>query len=176
MTARKATWPERIQAVYDVAAEITDRELGTEVVNMIWTDELVREVRKRVVEKLGHAGLEAKARLTSNDLRLAHVHQWLGNPDKFSPFVDDTAIHRALAYDWSVIEHLTDTEQSMFYDALSLHPDPWQLGPVELRNGSAPIDPEHPRRMAFVNGPRKARDAVIEAVKNRRRGGALEAA
>lgn len=176
MSARKASTPERILAAYEVAEEITERELGDELVNMVWTDELVHEVRRRVVERLGHAGLPVEVRLTSNDLRLGQVHQWLASPDKFSPFVDEVAVRRALAFDWSAIARLTDAERTMFYDALAIHPDPWQLGGDALRNGNFPADPGHPRRMAFERGPDDARAAVIQRVKYRRDGGVLAAA
>src|SRR5690606_12897120 len=66
----------------------------------------------------------------SSRTRPARIAALLADPARFSPFVDEVAIERALAFDWSVIARLSDLEWQTVTDRLAAMPDPWEMESV----------------------------------------------
>lgn len=113
----------------------------------------------------------------------ARCRQWLSEPDKFSPFVDEVALERALSFDWPVIANLTPTERRELIGRLADMDDPWgyhatnaaKVGVVIGRGWGEwayAVEDEAPdieefrsrRRHSFMQGSEQERTALQKAV------------
>src|SRR5690606_8401342 len=101
--------------------------------------------------------------------------RFLSDPGLYSPFVDEIAIERALAFDWDVIARLSMRETEVFYDRLAEMDDPFEdiasTHPIPRKqgSGSTEIDLETPRRKRWREGGDLWRDRIVSAVYRRRR-------
>src|SRR5690625_1530792 len=68
--------------------------------------------------------LEEKPRSKTMRSR-ANVEMYLSDPDKWSPFLDEIALERAIRFDWKVIDNLTPYEYQELVRRLSEMDDPW---------------------------------------------------
>src|SRR5690625_25584 len=62
--------------------------------------------------------LEEKPRSKTMRSR-ANVEMYLSDPDKWSPFLDEIALERAIRFDWKVIDNLTPYEYQELVRRLS---------------------------------------------------------
>lgn len=56
------------------------------------------------------------------------VLRWLRKPEKFSPFIDEIAMERAMEWEWRVYDNLSADEKIELYKRLANHPDPFGAG------------------------------------------------
>lgn len=113
--------------------------------------------------------------LRTNWLRSAS--RWLADPVKHSPYIDKLAVQRALEFEWSVVDALTEAEREIFYDTLAAMDDPYEWRrdwTIDLyyslvgEAGDRPTSPPpSPRRVRWMSGSATQRDAVQAAVSNR---------
>jgi hypothetical protein len=59
----------------------------------------------------------------------SHLLRWLGNPDKYEPYLDEVALARAINFDWPVIRRLTADETTELYERLAQMDDPYDETP-----------------------------------------------
>src|SRR5690606_13593957 len=59
--------------------------------------------------------------------RPSRIAALLADPARFSPFVDEVAVERALAFQWGVIESLSDLEWQTLIERLAAMPDPYDV-------------------------------------------------
>lgn len=124
-----------------------------------------------------HAGLSGRRfRGYAGERGIRKIQRFLSDPSLYSPFVDEIAIERALAFDWDVIARLSMRETEVFYDRLAEMDDPFEdiasthLIPRKHReSGSTEIDLETPRRKRWREGGDLWRDRIVSAVYRRRR-------
>lgn len=124
-----------------------------------------------------HAGLSGRRfRGYAGEKGLGKIQRFLSDPGLYSPFVDEIAIERALAFDWDVIARLSMRETEVFYDRLAEMDDPFEdIASTHLiprkhgESGSTEIDLEGPRRKRWREGGDLWRDRIMSAVNRRRR-------
>lgn len=97
--------------------------------------EVTPELAGRYVSELRDAGYRGKGDTRKKDLE-TQVVAWLTNPDRYSPFIDEIAVERAVAFDWSAFSSLTPAERREFGDRLAQMPNPLSE-PEVLPNGLA---------------------------------------
>lgn len=146
--------------LYELAAEQPDRDpsmLGREAWDMLDEKPKSKSVRNR-----------------------ANVISYLSNPDKYSPFVDEIAVERALDFDWDVIANLTPLEWEVVVDRLARMYDPWDYHASnggwrkiaksggnwskDLGGALPTIDITTARRRRFMSGGEKERRALQRRV------------
>src|SRR5690606_22271636 len=123
-----------------------------------------------------HAGLSGRQfRGYAGEKGLGKIQRFLSDPGLYSPFVDEIAIERALAFDWDVIARLSMRETEVFYDRLAEMDDPFEdiapTPPIPRKqgSGSTEIDLATPRRKRWREGGDLWRDRIMSAVYRRRR-------
>lgn len=149
--------------LYQEASEHLDAEDG----DLPVTDELVEWITKNVRKRCGLG------------VRSHHVALWLSDPGKFTPFIDEVAIRRALNFDWQVYESLSEDEKMVWADRLAAMANPYGNGTdPELdailakhssrttRTGGEYIPP---RYGAYLRGAAAQRDRVIAALARARK-------
>jgi len=152
--------------VFEIAAELVE-EAGVADVDEVDP----RDVAARYREATGDA---------SSRTRPVRIALLLADPARYSPFVDEVAIERALAFDWRVIERLSDLEWQTVTGRLAAMPDPWEMESVNRASrpgvsgdgwslGDLVIEDEEPparspRRLRFEEGPESIRQRLLAAV------------
>lgn len=74
------------------------------------TIDVVKQVYQLKEDGLNHTQIAKKTGCS-----LVQVRRWLADPDKYSPYIDDVAVERALGGDRKVFEALTDFERGAFW-------------------------------------------------------------
>lgn len=99
--------------IFEIAAELVE-ETGVSDVDEVDPGEVARRYREATGD-------------SSSRTRPARVGRLLADPARFSPFVDEVAVERALDFDWGAIERLSDVEWWEVVDRLAAMRDPWDL-------------------------------------------------
>lgn len=155
-------------AVYNAVAELMEAQRVDEPpLDRATVEKLVKVANHRDVKRPGERWYYAET-----------VRRWVEDPDKWSPFIDEVAVARALDFDWGVIDRLTRDEREVFLARLENHPDPFGHGtsrPEEIRYHPGAATP---RFRAWKRGTDRQRDTLQAALRNRakRRAKATEAA
>lgn len=113
----------------------------------------------------------------------ANVEMYLSDPDKWSPFLDEIALERAIQFDWKVIDNLTPYEYQELVHRLSEMDDPWDYHisnsgwrkiaksggawSKDLGGALPTIDIRTPRRLAYLAGPEMARRRLTRRVQEK---------
>lgn len=53
------------------------------------------------------------------------VWRWLRDPAKYSPYLDEIALERAMHWDWGAIDNLSYAERREFVERMARHSDPF---------------------------------------------------
>lgn len=132
------------------------------------------EEAKVIRERAGLSGRRFRGYAGERGLR--KIRRFLSDPSLYSPFVDEIAIERALAFDWGVIARLSMRETEVFYDRLAAMDDPFEdaasthlIPRKQGESGSTEIDLESPRRKRWLEGGDLWRDRIASAVYRRQR-------
>lgn len=121
-----------------------------------WWDNDDEDNPRFLVENL--ARLARMASVGGRCIRTSEVRDWLSNPRRHTPHLDEVAIDRAMDFDWPVVRSLTVIERQHLARRLAAHDDPW--GDLETGNDADPGN----RALAFRDGTRLERDALIRLV------------
>lgn len=137
------------------------------------TDDLLRHLRRVAREAVAdHVRVPYSVHVWQEKPTGA-IKTWLSDPAAWSPFVDEVAVRRAVAFDWDAIENLSRLEVTEFITRLAGMDDPFELddlGFTGVRPDGTEDDnfPKSNRRIAWESGSREARQEVLDAVSTRR--------
>lgn len=141
MTVNQLRYVESMQVVYEVRAADRLAPLTEDEITFI-AFAAAEELAYRYPNRPGGSRLNNRT-----------VRMWLEDPATWSPFVDEVAIRRALAFDWDVIENLSRLEVRTFIDRLLEMEDPFE------REGNDPH-----RLAAWTRGPARTKAMILKNV------------
>lgn len=154
-------WP-HIEAAYMVWEMIGD-------IDRTPTQDEAREIRKRIDPFPGLTG-----RKVGEQVQMWRIIRWFEQRDLYSPWVDELAIERAVAFDWAVIDRLTARESDVFIDRLADLGENWSSHMIAEPFGTLgrpyrddPFSAEK-RHQRYMEGSDLDRQAVTSRVSRRR--------
>lgn len=128
---------------------------------------LLDDAQDQIADEEGKTLDEVRIRPFTGQTTLGTVREWMEHPERYTPFVDETAIVRALAFDWGVIENLSDLEREVLVRQLAVLDDPFESQEARYRYEGAEDDRSE-RRKAFDRGTRQQKEALQAAVRRYR--------
>lgn len=146
---------ERRRLVFDLYARMHE-DVPEDCDVLPATDALVRDIAR-------------ETRLHGKPVPTELIRTWLNNPGKFSPYIDEVAVKRAIEFDFYVVDNLTVDEMALVIRKLAERSDPWgvlvqrDLAP-HTRDGEAIVEVDEPRREAFMAGTASQRGRLQMAV------------
>lgn len=104
----------------------------------------------------------------------AQVRDWLERPEKWSPYIDEEAVRRAVNFDWSIMDKLTDAEMTEVTTRLAAMDDPFSEAKDEVLDRAVAQArgvsygrwnrTADERRRRFLAGPRRLQQRMWTAL------------
>lgn len=92
------------------------------------------------------------------------IRNWLSDPGLYSPHMDESALERALAFDWGVIERLSSVETAEFYSRLAAMDDSFSEDEEDRDPITGKLRSASNRRLAWLSGSASQQNRVCMGV------------